>query len=348
MTLFTHPEFDNHENVVFCRDEATGLSAIIAVHSTVMGPALGGCRMRAYADEGQALYDVLRLSRGMSYKNALAGLPLGGGKSVIIGNAATDKTPELLRAFGRCVEKLGGSYITAEDSNTAPADMKIISETTHHVRNLGFGVEDSPSPVTAYGTYLGISAGLAFRGLTLEGTTVSVEGLGAVGMDLLNHLARDGARLVVSDIDASKVAEAVRLFGATAVPVGTGHAVDATVFAPCAMGAGLNARTIPQIRAEVIAGAANNQLETPEDGEALRQRGITYCPDYVVNAGGVLGIPLPGESVSREERLARAEVIRKTTLDVLALAERDGIATNVAADRMAMEIIARKGLRAAA
>ncbi|SED63957.1 Glu/Leu/Phe/Val dehydrogenase [Rhodobacter sp. 24-YEA-8] len=339
MACFDHPEFDDHESIVFCADARTGLRAIIAIHDTTLGPALGGCRVRAYESDAAALRDVLRLSRGMSYKNALAGLPLGGGKAVLIADPQNGKTPERLASFGDQVDRLGGAYITAEDSNSTPADMEIIATRTAHVRNLGFGAGDSPSPVTALGTWLGIQSGLEFAGVPLSDAVISVEGLGAVGMDLLHHLAEGGARLVVSDIDKAKTEEACRRFGASTVPAGTGHMVEAAVFAPCAMGAGLNARTIPQIRARVIAGAANNQLETPADGQRLKDQGIIYCPDYVVNAGGVLGIPLQGETVGMEERKRRAAIIRGTTLEVLERAARENIAPHIAADRMAQEII---------
>ncbi|WP_347266596.1 Glu/Leu/Phe/Val dehydrogenase dimerization domain-containing protein [Paracoccus sp. (in: a-proteobacteria)] len=337
--LFDHLEFDNHETVSFARDKASGLTAIIAVHSTRLGPALGGCRLRAYASTDAALTDVLRLSRGMSYKNALAGLPLGGGKSVIIAEPRA-KTPALLRAFGEAVDRLGGRYITAEDSNTTPADMQIIATATRHVRNMGFGAGDSPSPVTARGTFLGIQAVLAHIGQGLDGAVISIEGLGAVGMDLARQLHEAGAQLVVADVDAARTDEAARRYGARMVPVGASHRVKADCFAPCALGAGLNARTIPELAARTVAGAANNQLETPEDGQRLRARGVVYAPDYVVNAGGVMSIPLPGETLTLAERMARTEVIPATIRKVLDLAEREGIASNLAADRLAEAVLA--------
>lgn len=348
MQVFTHSEFDGHETVAFCHDKASGLRAIIAIHDTRLGPALGGFRMLPYTSEAEALTDVLRLSRGMSYKNALAGLPLGGGKSVIIGDPRQDKTPALLEAFGAFVEGLNGRYITAEDSNTSPADMEIIARRTAHVRNMGFGPDDNPSPVTALGTFYGIEVGLEVLGLPMDGAKVVVEGLGKVGMDLAARLHAAGARLVVTDVNAQAVAEAVARFGAETVAPGTAHRVQADVYAPCALGAGLNARTIPELRARMVAGAANNQLETPQDGDRLQARGVLYCPDYVVNAGGVLGIPLPGERLTMAERMARATVIQRTTRDVLDLAVERDIPTHTAADRLAQEILSGGAMRLAA
>lgn len=348
MAVLDHIEFDTHETVAFCRDAASGLRAIIAVHDTRLGPALGGCRMLPYASEAEALTDVLRLSRGMSYKNALAGLPLGGGKSVIIGDPLRDKTPALMRAFGDFVERLGGAYITAEDSNTAPQDMAEIASRTRHVRNMGFGPEDNPSPVTALGVFYGLQVGLQVLGLPLSGAVVALEGLGKVGMDLAERLHQAGAKLIVSDTSASRVAEAVARFGAEAVAVGSAHRVPATVFAPCALGAGLNADTIPELRARMIAGAANNQLATPEDGARLHERGVLYCPDYVVNAGGVLGIPLPGETLTMPQRMERAAAILHTTREVLDHAHQAQIPTNVAADVLAERILQQGRRRVAA
>lgn len=337
--IFEHAEFHDHEAVSFFHDAESGLKAIIAIHSTRLGPSLGGCRIRQYSSTDDALTDVLRLSKGMSYKNALAGLPLGGGKSVIIGDPSVCKTPALLHAFGEAVERLNGRYITAEDSNSTPSDMEIIAQSTKHVRNMGFGPGDSPSPVTARGTFLGLEAALQHLSLTIEGATISLEGLGAVGMDLARQLHEAGARLVVSDIDPERVRVACSAFGARAVPSGEGHRVAATAFVPCALGAGLNARTIPEMQVRVVAGAANNQLATPEDGWRLRERGILYAPDYVVNAGGVMSIPLPGQSLSMEERMSRTARIPQTLKQVFDLAEREGIDTNTAADRLAEAVL---------
>jgi leucine dehydrogenase len=330
MSVFIDPQFADHEMISFCADKASGLRAIIAIHSTVRGPALGGCRMRAYASEDEALIDVLRLSRAMSYKNALADVPFGGAKSVIIGNSARDKTPALLRAFGRFVDRLGGAYITAEDSNINTQDITAIREVTPYVRNLPLNETGNPSPVTAWGVFHAINAALRHRGdLTLRCATVAVEGLGSVGMDLCRLLYEAGAQLVVTDIDPVRVAEAKSRFGAQAVPVGTAHAAEVDVYAPCALGGVLNALTISEIKARVIAGAANNQLATREDGVSLRDHGILYCPDYVVNAGGVLSLVPAGTVYDRGAALTRAagiaatlETVRPTHIELVKIPAR--------------------------
>lgn len=341
MSVSEHPQFAGHEAVVFLNDHSAGLRAIVAVHSTARGPAFGGCRMRAYASEDDALHDVLRLSQGMSYKNALAGLPFGGGKAVIIGDPATAKTPALLRAFGRRVDQLGGTYVTAEDSNVNTADIAIVGEATRHIRNLPLDESGNPSVITAWGVFQGLKAALRYQGCPLDGATVIVEGLGSVGMDLAALLHEAGAKLVVSDIDGDKVAEAARRFGAAAAALGRAHAAEADVYAPCALGGTLNERTIPEIRARIVAGAANNQLATPEDGARLKDAGILYCPDYVVNAGGVLSVVPPGTAYSRDGALRRADGIAATVTRILQSAAGQGVATNVAADQLAERLLVR-------
>lgn len=338
-TAFDHPEFSGHEQVVFAHDPASGLRAIIAIHNTRLGPALGGCRMWGYRTSREALTDALRLSKGMTYKNALAGLPLGGGKSVIIADPKTEKTPELLKAFGRHVERLAGGYITAEDVGITAADMELIASQTGHARGtVATGLGD-PSPYTALGVFTGIQAAVAHKFGTshLTGITVSVQGLGNVGYGVCRYLHAHGAKLVVSDIHEPNVKRAVAEFGAQPIDPHQAHAADVDVYAPCALGATINAATIPQIKAKVIAGAANNQLQTPEDGVKLMQRGILYAPDYALNAGGVISVALATSSkddaMVREKTLA----IGDTLTAIFKRADREGLPTSVVADKLAEE-----------
>ncbi|WP_372426526.1 Glu/Leu/Phe/Val dehydrogenase dimerization domain-containing protein [Salinarimonas chemoclinalis] len=294
MPVFAHPEFDGHERVLFAHDAETGLKAIIAVHSTRLGRAAGGCRMWPYAGEEEALADALRLSRGMTYKNAVAGLDLGGGKSVIIADPRTDKTPALMRAFGRAVDALGGLYTTAEDVGVSVEDMEIVRETTAHVAGLASGPHASgdPSPVTARGVFEGLRRALAVAtgSDALGGRTVAVQGLGHVGRHLCALLHGAGARLVVADIDAARLADAARSFDARVVAPDEIVAVEADVFAPCALGGVLDDVTIPRLGARIVAGAANNQLARPEHAEMLHARGILYVPDFALNAGGIINV----------------------------------------------------------
>jgi leucine dehydrogenase len=334
MDIFTHPDFDGHEQVVFSQNGRDGLRSIIAIHDTTLGPALGGCRVWNYATEGDALTDVLRLSRGMSYKAALAGLPLGGGKSVILADRS-EKTPAMMRAMGRAVERLGGRYIIAEDVGAEVADMDEIAKETRHVSGVSGGVGD-PSPWTAEGVFLSLQAAVRHRmGRGLEGVRVSVTGLGHVGSNLCRMLAETGARLLVADIRADAVARMVEAHGATAVPVAGAHSAEVDVFAPCALGAVLNQTTIPQIRARIVCGAANNQLGVAEDDARLAARGILYAPDYLVNAGGLISVARPSTGLSETAARAKLERIPETLLHVFELAERGGIAPGAAADRLA-------------
>jgi leucine dehydrogenase len=335
MDIFTHPDFDGHEQVVFSQNGRDGLKSIIAIHDSTLGPALGGCRIWDYETEGAALSDVLRLSRGMSYKAALAGLPLGGGKSVVLADSRTEKTPEMMRAMGRAVERLGGRYIIAEDVGAEVADMDEIAKETRHVSGLSGGVGD-PSPWTAEGVFLSLRAAVRHRlKRDLDGVRVSVSGLGHVGSNLCQLLAGAGARLLVSDIREEAVARVVKAHGATAVPADEAHAVDADVFAPCALGAGLNEATIPQITARIVCGAANNQLGVPGDDLRLAVRGILYAPDYLVNAGGLISVARPTTGLSDADARAKLERIPETLLHVFELAEREGVAPGAAADRLA-------------
>jgi leucine dehydrogenase len=295
--------------------------------------------MRSYAPEDEALTDVLRLSRGMSYKNAPAGLPFGGDKSVIIGDPTVGKSPMLLHAFARTVDRLGCRYVTAEDSNINTSDMAIMSEVTRHVRNLPLDEHGDPSAVTSWGVFHAIKAAIRYRGgFTLQGKIVTVEGLGNVGMDLCRLLHEAGADLIVSDTDASRTSEAIGRYGARSVPVGSIHSLAVDIYSPCALGGVLNARTIPEIKAKIIGGAANNQLATPQDGILLRSGGILYCPDYVTNAGGVLSV-VPDGTHERGAALDRAAGVAKTLDTVLALADERDIPTDQAADRLAEQCI---------
>ena len=335
MPLFTHPDFDDHEQVVFARDASAGLTAIIAVHNTALGPALGGCRIWHYASEDDAVADALRLSRGMTYKAALAGLALGGGKSVILADARNDKTPAIMRAMGRAVDRLGGRYIVAEDVGATVEDMDAIATETAHVSGTSATVGD-PSPWTARGVYLAMQAAARHRwGSGVEGRTVSVTGLGKVGSHLCRHLAGAGARLLVSDIRADAVRRIVGETGAAAIEPLAAHAAEADVFAPCALGAGLNVRTIPEIRAGLVCGAANNQLATAEDGRRLAARGILYAPDFLVNAGGLVSVARVKLGLDDGAAEARLRAIPETLSLVFRLAEQQGTHPAAAADRLA-------------
>jgi len=282
------------EEIVRLDDPKSGLRGVIVLHSTRLGPAAGGCRFRPYVSEHEASLDALRLAEGMSYKNALADLPFGGGKAVILKPEGAFDRPALFAAFGRAVQSLNGAYITAEDVGTTTADMRGMQALTPFVSGIpregAFGGD--PSPKTAWGVFVSIQAGarLVLGRSSLEGVRVALQGLGAVGWHLAEFLHQAGAELVVADVDAAKVERAVARFGATAVSVADILAVDVDVLAPCALGASLNEQTVPAVRARLIAGAANNQLATPADGDALQRRGICYLPDYLVNAGGIISV----------------------------------------------------------
>jgi leucine dehydrogenase len=346
----THPSYDAHEDVSIHHDPDSGLEAIVAIHDTTLGPALGGCRMWPYASRHEALDDVLRLSRGMTYKNALAGLPLGGGKAVIVADPKKDKSHARFEAFGDHVDTLGGRYITAEDVGISDADMEVVARRTNHVRGIRATGLGDPSPYTAWGVFCSLRAAARFRfGRTsLDGLTVALQGLGHVGGRLAALLHADGARLVVADIDADRVAEIAARTGAKVAPVNEIHAADADIFAPCALGAGLNETTIPEIRADIVCGAANNQLRTPEDGAALVARGILYAPDYLVNAGGVISIAPERPGMTADDMKERIARIDATLTAVLARAEKDGVSPAIIADRMAEERIAAARVRKSA
>ncbi|MDR3415696.1 MAG: Glu/Leu/Phe/Val dehydrogenase dimerization domain-containing protein [Nevskia sp.] len=343
MSVFSHPEYDAHEEVAFRYDRASGLKAIIAVHNTRLGDALGGCRMWPYASDADALTDVLRLSRGMTYKAALAGLPQGGGKSVIIGDPRHDKTPALIQAMGRFVDSLGGRYIVAEDSGTNVEDMRLMAGQTRHVggladeKSLAAGRSGDPSPATAMGVFIGIKAAVhaVFGRDDLKGLRVAIQGVGNVGGRLAGHLAAAGAELWVTDLHQPAVERCVREFGAHAVPMEQVHALDVDVFAPCAMGAVLNDKTIPQLKARIVAGAANNQLARPKHDYALLERNILYAPDYVINAGGIIDIFYEGPAY--DEATVQQHLLRigDTLGRIFEHSARENRPTGEIADRMA-------------
>ncbi|MBV36435.1 MAG: amino acid dehydrogenase [Rickettsiales bacterium] len=340
MAVFNLRAYDDHEQIVFCRDVESGLKAIICVHNTNLGPAVGGCRMWDYNSDEGALIDALRLSRGMTYKNAMAGLKMGGGKSVIIGNSKTMKSEELFRAFGRFVDKLSGKYITAEDVGINPQDMAVVNKETDHVLGLE-GKSGDPSPVTAYGVFTGLRAAVNHRlgRSDLDGLKVSVQGLGHVGYYLCRHLHEQGAKLIVTDINKESVDRVVDEFGATAVDTDEIYHQDVDVYAPCALGATINDNTIPKIRASVIAGAANNQLAEDRHGDILMEKGILYAPDYVINAGGIINVSFE-ENYNRDAALKKVDEIYGTLTEVFDASKAEGRPTNVIADELARKRVA--------
>ena len=344
MDIFESLACQDHEELVFCQEPSSGYRGLIAIHNTTLGPALGGTRFWHYKSEGDAVTDALRLARGMTYKAAVAGLALGGGKSVILAPQSVPDREAIFRAHGRFIESLKGRYITAEDVGTSPADMDFIHLETEHVVGLQ-GRSGDPSPVTAYGAYRGMKACARekFGGDSLAGKTVAVQGLGHVGYALCGYLHEEGARLVVTDIDSEKVKRAVEAFRARAVGLDEIYSVAAEVFAPCALGAVLNDKTIPQLQVAIVAGGANNQLAEERHGDQLEERGILYAPDYVLNAGGLINVnsELEGWSAERAER--KAGEIYDTMLRLFRLAKDEGIPTYRAADRLAEQRIAAVG-----
>jgi leucine dehydrogenase len=338
---------DEYEQVVFFHDPTSGLRAIVAIHSTTLGPSLGGTRFYPFQTEDEALRDVLRLARGMTYKAAAAGLDLGGGKAVIIGDPKRIKSEELLRAYGRFIETLGGRYITAEDIGTNRDDMAVIRRETRYVTGVApeLGGSGDPSPVTAYGVFLGMKACAeeAWQEHTLDGRRVAVQGVGKVGYHLVKHLVDAGAKVVVSDVDVDAVARAVRDFGVETADSDKIHAEDCDIFAPCAMGGIIRDDTIPELKCTVVAGSANNQLERPEHGEALAQLGMVYAPDYVINAGGLINVADELQGYHPERARARVESIYRTLREIFHVARDRHISTSAAADAFARERIGKVG-----
>ena len=341
MQLFDTIAGMGHEQVVVCHDKASGYRGIIAIHDTTLGPALGGTRFWSYATDAEAIVDALRLSRGMTYKNAVAGLNLGGGKSVIIGDNRTPNREMIFRAHGRFVDSLGGRYVTAEDVGTSTGDMDFVHMETDYVAGLA-GASGDPSPVTAHGVFRAIQATAFHRwgSDSLEGKTIAIQGCGNVGYHLAKELHRAGAKLVVADIDGERVKRVVAETGARAVSTDEIVGQQADIYAPCALGGGINDRTIPQLRVEIVAGAANNQLLEDRHGDELEAKGILYAPDYVANAGGVINVYSELAGWSRERSLRKADEIYHTVLNVFEIAKQDGIPTYQAADRLAERRIA--------
>ena len=341
MSVFNARSFDQHEMLAFGHDKKTGLSAIIAIHNTHLGPAAGGCRMYPYADSDAALNDVLRLSRGMTYKSALAGLPFGGGKSIIIGDPKKDKTPALLRAMGEFIHGLGGRYIAAEDSGTSVKDMKVIKEKTPHV----VGVDSrskylgDPSPSTALGVFTGIQVAVKHR-LDLDeltGVRIAVQGVGQVGYYLTELLAEAGARVFVADVNKDNVARVSKAFGATAVPTEDIISTEAEVFSPCALGAVINDASIKALKAPVIAGAANNQLAEERHAQLLLERGILYAPDFVINAGGIIDVYYQTNKVNAEVARRHILGIGEKLTQIFARVDAEGRPSHLIAEAMAEE-----------
>ena len=330
-----------HEEVIFCHDKNVGLKAIIAIHNTSLGPALGGTRMWNYKTEEDALIDVLRLSKGMTYKAAAAGLNLGGGKAVIIGDPKTQKSEGLFRAFGQFVNSLNGKYITAEDVGTGEADMENIYMETPWVTGIPktFGGSGDPSPYTAHGVLMGIKASAheKFGTDSLRGMRIAVQGLGNVGSNLVKYLVEEGAKVIVSDIDQARVKFQHDAYKVEAVNPDQILGVECEIQAPCAMGAIINDETIGKLKCKVIAGGANNQLAEPRHGDQLRELGILYAPDYVVNAGGLMNVFVELEGYSPERAFDKTRKVYDNVKKVFELAKRDGIGTHTAADRMAEE-----------
>jgi leucine dehydrogenase len=336
MEIFELMSERKHEQLVFWSEPMFGYKGIIAIHDTTMGPALGGTRFWNYESEADAVVDALRLSRGMTYKAAITGLNLGGGKSVIIGDNKAKDREMIFRAHGRAVDSLKGRYITAEDVGTSPEDMEFVHMETEHVVGV-LGGSGDPSPVTAYGVYRGIKACAAFRygGDSLAGKHVAVQGVGHVGYYLCEDLAAEGAKLTVTDLDKDRVQRVVEDFGATAVEHDAIYEVDADVFAPCALGAVVNDKTLAGFKFDIVAGAANNQLERSHHGDALEKKDILYAPDYVINAGGLINVYGEINKWSAERSKRKAGDIYNTLLRIFERAKADGIPTSVAADRVA-------------
>jgi leucine dehydrogenase len=345
MDLFQQMVEMGHERVLFCSNPDVGLEAIIAVHSTVLGPGLGGVRMWPYSSTEEAFVDVLRLSRGMTYKAAAAGLHLGGGKAVIIGDSKKDKSEALFRAFGRYVESLGGLYITAEDVGTDMEDMEVIHHETRWVTGVSpaLGGGGDPSPVTAFGVLQGMKAAAQHKwgDDSLKGKAVAIQGLGSVGSYLAQYLKEEGAKTFGADIDAEATAHAQSELGVEIVPTSEILEVECDVLAPCALGAVLNDKTIPRLRCQIVAGGANNQLADDRHGQDLHDRGILYAPDFVGNAGGLINVYNELVGYNREVALRMARGIYANMLRVFEISRTQSIPTHRAADRLAEERIAR-------
>lgn len=342
--VFGQISFDGHEQVVFCNDKDTGLKAIIGIHNTVLGPALGGTRMWKYSNEWEALNDVLRLSRGMSFKSSISGLNLGGGKAVIIGDAKTEKTPELMRKFGEYVDSLSGKYITAEDVGMETKDMDTVREVTKYVTGISEskGGSGNPSPITAYGVFMGMKAAAKHKfGVdNLAGKRVLVQGIGHVGEVLVQHLTNEGAIVTISDINENRLHEVGSKYGAKIFTGNDLYSLDVDIYAPCALGATINDDTISKIQAKVIAGAANNQLANEViHGKLLKEKGILYAPDFLINAGGVINVYSELASLTSAQVMEKTENIYNTAMDIFNLSDVQNITTHQAALNIAQKRI---------
>ena len=339
MQIMDYMKKYGHEELVYCSDPQAGLNAVIAIHDTTLGPALGGVRMWPYKSEDEAVLDVLRLSRAMSYKASAAGLNLGGGKALIIGDPGADKSVALFRSLGRFIESLGGKYITTEDVGTTVSDMQQIYAETKHVTGLplGWGASGDPSPPTAWGVFQGMKACAeeVYASSSLKGKTVAIQGFGKVGSYLAVHLHDEGAKLIVSDVNPLAVKKASEEFGATIVSPDEIYDVKCDVFSPCALGATLNPRTIPKLNCKIVAGSANNQLENDDDGDLLMQRQILYAPDYVLNAGGIINLSLELTGYKADAAYAQVAEIHNTIEKVISRAKSKQISTARAADELA-------------
>lgn len=334
--VFGQVSFDNHEQIVFCNDKDTGLKAIIGIHNTVLGPALGGTRMWNYTNEWEALNDVLRLSRGMTFKSAITGLNLGGGKAVIIGDAKTQKTPELMRKFGEFVHSLSGKYITAEDVGMQTEDMDTVRDVTPYVTGISEsrGGSGNPSPVTAFGVYMGMKAAAKFKygSDVLAGKKVLVQGIGHVGETLVDYLTKEGAIVTIADINEARLNEMGAKYGAKVFNGPDLYSAEVDIYAPCALGATINDETIYKLKASIVAGAANNQLANENvHGKILQERGILYAPDFLINAGGIINVYAEIEHYDKAEAMRRTENIYNTTLEILDFAVKNNMTTHQAA-----------------
>ena len=336
-----------HEQLVFCHDNETGLKAIIAIHDTTLGPALGGTRMWNYESEEKALEDVLRLSRGMSFKAAISGLDLGGGKAVIIGDARKDKSEALMRKFGEFVNSLGGKYITAEDVGMNTKDMEYVRMETKHVTGIpeSMGGSGDPSPVTAFGVYVGMKAAAKYKweNDSLEGKTVVVQGVGHVGENLIKHLSKEGSKVIINDINKKRLEEIALQFNAEIVMGDAIYDLDMDIYAPCALGATLNPESIARLKCSIVSGSANNQLaDENRDGQLLLEKGIIYAPDFLINAGGLINVYSEIKGYESQHSLNQTKKIYNTTLEILQKAKQDGIPTHAAALQIAKKRIADK------
>ncbi len=334
-----------HEEVVFFQDKTCGLKAIVGIHDTTLGPALGGTRMYPYASEEEALVDVLRLSRGMTYKNAISGLNLGGGKAVIIGDPKKDKSEALFRSFGRFVESLNGRYITAEDVNTTVEDIEHIFTETNYVTGVAqqYGGSGNPAPYTALGVFRGIEASVtkAFGNRSLKGKTVAIQGVGSVGFELAKLLTEAGANIVYTDVSERGIQKMKDSFPhAKFVAPNEIFSVACDVYAPCALGASVNDETIPQLKCKIVCGAANNQLKEDRHGLILKEKGILYAPDFLVNAGGVMNVSIEFEGWADSKSRRMIDTIYDKTLQVFSISDEQNIPVNKAADVMAENRIA--------